>query len=194
LSVGGFDVNNANFRPSVIGGAMIGYDFVNTGFGGYAYPDWMKYFSVATDFTYNRLNLSDVGGVGVNSNFNGYAAVWTFMLMAHYGFLPDSEVPTGRVVPYIGVGPGIVFSGMDFSVAVPANRVTNNTNARFGSTATNVALVVEPGIRFMALKNVSVDTAFRWRRCVTTWDFDNVTVKADPLNQLSFLLRANYHF
>ena len=43
----------------MIGGVTIGYDFVNAGFGGYAYPDWMKYFSFALDFTYNRLTIQD---------------------------------------------------------------------------------------------------------------------------------------
>ena len=43
----------------MIGGAIIGYDFVNAGFGAYAWPDWMKYFSFAMDFTYNRLTIQD---------------------------------------------------------------------------------------------------------------------------------------
>ncbi len=64
------DVGNASgsanvfIRPSVIGGAIIGYDFVNSGFGGANFPSWMQYFSVATDITYNRLvtqqNLGDL--------------------------------------------------------------------------------------------------------------------------------------
>ena len=58
----------------------------------------------------------------------------------------------------------------------------------------NVALVVEPGIRFMCMKNVSVDTAFRYRYSQPSWSEDVVTVKANPLNQMSFLVRANYHF
>ncbi len=58
----------------------------------------------------------------------------------------------------------------------------------------NVALVVEPGIRWMALKNVSIDTALRYRYAVPSWDANNVTIKANPLNQFAFLVRANYHF
>ena len=79
--------------------------------------------------------------------------------MAHYGFLPDSEVPSGRINPYIGVGPAIVWSGADLSsrsswLAGPTPGLRSSTN---------VALVVEPGIRWVALKNVSIDTALRWR-------------------------------
>ena len=44
-------------NPQVIGGLTVGYDFVNSGFGAYAWPDWMKYFSFATDFTYNRFSI-----------------------------------------------------------------------------------------------------------------------------------------
>jgi len=51
---------NTFIRPSVIGGATIGYDFVNAGFGGRAWPDWMRYFSFAMDYTYNRLTSNKV--------------------------------------------------------------------------------------------------------------------------------------
>ncbi len=58
----------------------------------------------------------------------------------------------------------------------------------------NVALVVEPGIRWVCFKNVSIDTAFRYRYSVPSWSTDDVTIKVNPLNQFAFLLRANYHF
>jgi len=202
FTVNGSGTGSTDIMPSVLGGMTIGYDFVNAGFGAYAWPDWMKYFSVATDVTYNRLMVQDGvntwGGPGLgaflppNSRLNGYEVVWTFMLMAHYGFLPDSEVPSGRINPYIGVGPGIVWTGLDFTL--PVNSVTRNTNSRFSTTSTNIALVVEPGIRWMALKNVSVDTAMRWRYSVPSWSNDIVTLKADPLSQWGVLVRANYHF
>jgi opacity protein-like surface antigen len=196
LDLNGVDLGSTNFNSAVIGGGTIGYDFVNAGFGAYAWPDWMKYFSFATDLTYNKVGFNAGGGGLANvlprgSRFNGYCVAWTFLFMAHYGFLPDSEVPSGRINPYIGVGPAIVWSGGDFSTA---QRFVNlRVNTRRSVSATNVALVVEPGIRWVALKNVSIDTAFRWRYCVPSWG-DNITVKADPLNQYSFLVRANYHF
>ena len=58
----------------------------------------------------------------------------------------------------------------------------------------NIALVVEPGIRWVCFKNVSVDTAMRYRYSQPSWGFNSVTLKANPLHQLAFLLRANYHF
>jgi len=177
------------FKPSVIGGAIIGYDFVNSGFGAYAWPDWMKYFSFATDITYNRLHLNNISNISIGQfNFpntsvhvgvDGYCVAWTFLFMAHYGFMPDSEVPSGRINPYIGVGPAIVWSGFKLGA---------------GFNTMNVALVVEPGIRWVALPNVSIDTAFRWRYCAPSYSFNNVNLNVNALNQFTFLVRANYHF
>jgi hypothetical protein len=181
-------------NPSVIGGATIGYDFVNSGFGAYAWPDWMKYFSFAMDITYNKLNLS--GGQTWDAAvqafapgryqfgqmaLKGYEFAWTFLFMAHYGFMADSEVPSGRINPYIGVGPAILWSGFE-------NPIGNG-----GVNAMNVALVVEPGIRWMALPNVSIDTAMRYRYAVPSYEIGPLTL-SPTLHQFAFLVRANYHF
>ena len=109
--------------------------------------------------------------------------------MAHYGFMPDSEVPTGRINPYIGIGPAIVWTDLDFKIPTfPPVSGSHSANAM------NVALVVEPGIRWVVMPNVSIDTAMRWRYSQPSWSEGIVTVKANPLSQLAFLLRANYHF
>lgn len=176
----GIELGGINFDGTVIGGATIGYDFVNSGFGAYAWPDWMKYFSIATDITYNPLRVHSIGGNAVLSAVKGYCVAWTFLLMAHYGLFPDSEIPSGRVNPYIGVGPAIVWSGL--------------TIGQFNGNSTNIGLVVEPGIRWVALKNVSIDTSFRYRLASPSYSFVGVDTKLEPLHQLSFLVRANYHF
>jgi hypothetical protein len=183
-------LSEVTYQPSVIGGATIGYDFVNSGFGAYAWPDWMKYFSFAMDITYNKLNIRGASQdafvntvlLGNNIYLKGYEVALTFLFMAHYGLMPDSEVPAGRIHPYIGVGPAILWTGFE----------SPSGNSR--ADAVNVALVVEPGIRWMCLPNVSVDTAMRYRYAQPSWDVDNATLKAEALHQLSFLVRANYHF
>ena len=197
------DIGSVNVKPSVIGGATIGYDFVNAGFGAYAWPDWMKYFSFAMDFTYNRLSAHQGSGIfaalSPSARVNGYEAALTFLFMAHYGFMPDSEVPSGRINPYIGVGPAIVWTGIEGThrTSAPGHPRTNNQRvftSNFGDNAMNVALVIEPGIRWVCFQNVSIDTAMRYRLSQPSWSGDFVTVKANPLNQLAFLVRANYHF
>jgi len=193
----------AKVQPAVIGGLTIGYDFIREGFLGYNWPDWMKYFSFATDFTFNRFDMreqfldftANVGGAGFSGKATlgrseGTMAVWSFLFIGKYGFFPDSEVPFGRLVPYIGVGPGIVFSSFDTAA------LGGNTNS---SSSVDIALVVETGIRFMALKNVSLDAAFRYRWCQPSYTFaffgTTQTVNAEiDANQFSALLRASYHF
>lgn len=190
--VGG-TIGSVAINPSVIGGVTIGYDFVNAGFGAYAWPDWMKYFSFAMDLTYNRLVIPNqpvtfAGGNIRLPSSDGYCVALTFLFMAHYGFFPDSEIPTGRVNPYIGVGPGIVWSGFD------AAKLFGNTGQM---SATNIALVVEPGIRWVCFKNVSIDTAFRYRYCAPSYSVSGVNggeIDINSLNQFTFLVRANYHF
>jgi len=199
---GAGSVSGVGIRPSVIGGVTIGYDFVNSGFGAYAWPSWMQYFSFATDITYNKLEIRGGQTVGYawqvngfsgsgnvplpnNARLKGYEVAWTFLFMAHYGFLRDSEVPSGRINPYIGVGPAILWTGLESSVG---NLKTNNTS---------VALVVEPGIRWVCFKNISIDTAMRYRYAAPSHDFKifNQNINLDTtLHQFSFLVRANYHF
>jgi opacity protein-like surface antigen len=188
---------STEIRPSVLGGLTVGYDFVPYGFAGYNYPVWMSCFSFAVDFTYNKMDIQDNGpGIGRyfpgNSRLNGNEKVLTFLFMFHHGFFPDSEVPTGRVNPYIGIGPAIVWTHVQGSWPIPKQPGFGNGN--WGDDATNIALVVEPGVRFMAMKNVSIDVAMRYRYSAPSWSGNNVTVSANALHQFAPLVRANYHF
>jgi opacity protein-like surface antigen len=174
--------SNATVEPSVIAGLTIGYDFVREGFLGYNYPDWMKYFSFATDFTFNRLDFRQQfrPPLGVFPLSEGTQAVWSFLFMFKYGFLPDSDVPFGRLQPYIAVGPGIAFSTL--------------SPAPVGSSdSTDIVLVTEAGLRYMALKNVSLDAAFRYRYSSPSYSFTGFNVEFDA-NQFSALFRVSYHF
>jgi hypothetical protein len=101
-------------------------------------------------------------------------------------------VPTGRINPYIGVGPAILWSGVDFKVQSRSG--DSRFSGDFGASAVNLALVVEPGIRWMCFKNVSVDTFMRYRYAQPAWTVDDITIKATALHQLAFMVRANLHF
>jgi hypothetical protein len=191
---------NVRVEPSVIGGLTIGYDFIKEGFLGYDWPAWMKYFTFATDFTYNRFDmrrqfvtfippvarLLNQGFYAGTSGAEGYMAAWSFLFIFHYGFLPDAEVPAGRLHPYVGVGPCLLFSGLDLGGMGWGNK-----------SSVDICLVTEAGIRFMALKNVSLDAAFRYRWASPTYGFVAAGVAHDvslDAHQFSFLFRASYHF
>jgi opacity protein-like surface antigen len=191
-------LKNAKYDPAVLGGITLGYDFVKTGFLGYNWPDWMRYFSFAVDFTYNgaqarQQNVDLVAdGVVIPKQFitmfrqEFRFATLSFLFMAKYGFLCDSEVPFGRIIPYVAVGPGVLFS------SIQTNIQTDNS-----ASSTDIALVAEAGVRFMCLKNVSLDTAFRYRMAQPSYiiNVNGGSWKAElDANQFTALFRANYHF
>ena len=185
---------DVSFQPAVMGGLTVGYDFVNAGFAGYAWPDWMKYFGFIVDFTYNRVAIRNQflpvtgsiiagGGIGnitsavfphangylfsaTGATANGSIPVLAFLFYGHYGFFPDSEITIGRVHPYLGVGPAIAWTNLDLG---PYGMGT--------ATSTNIALAVEGGVRFILLPNVTCDLGFRYRYLQPSWSHGgNMTV------------------
>jgi len=215
--------SSVSFEPAVFGGLTVGYDFVNTGFAGYDWPSWMKYFGVIVDFSYNRVAVRNqflpVSGAVTINGANRFSAVFpngvghlfdntgdtsngciptlSFMVYGHYGFFPDSVVPIGRVHPYLAVGPAVAWTALDLG---PYGLGTQ--------TSTNIALAAEGGVRFILLPNVTWDIGLRYRYLVpSAWTASgNVSVagyvlspgavraQVDSINAFTVLTRVNYHF
>lgn len=209
--------------PAVVGGLKLGTWFVKEGFLGMNYPDWMKYFGFYLDFSYHRLDFRRqkgnsvsfdylVGGSNSTNNIffsEGTATTLAFMFAGRYGFLSDSEVPFGRLQPYVGVGPAILFSSQrpnisSNSIFNPPPVFLNPYSIKPGSdSSVNLALAVEAGIRYMCLKNVSLDLSFKYRLANPHYNY----AYTDPLdgtsqefslnptyNLFSLQLGAAYHF
>jgi len=190
---------NVKRDVAALGGIIIGYDFVKEGFLGYNYPEWMKYFSFCTDFTYNRAtsrsqtvySVYDAGFTTPEEiHMEMSLACWSFLFKARYGFFPDSEVPFGRLQPYLMVGPGILFS------SVRADFFYGATGSHASSV--DIALVTEAGIRWMALKNVSLDAGFRYRYAKPSYDLHlsggRTTDMTTELHLFTAMFRVSYHF
>jgi opacity protein-like surface antigen len=181
-----------------IGGLKVGTWFVKEGFAGFNYPDWMKYLGFYTDFSYQRLFMRNqkltgvatqsdgdatlLGGAG-NIQSNGMVATWAFMFAGRYGFFPDSEVPFGRLQPYVAVGPAIMFSSMKpkvnaFGTGAQANSLAFSLSPGTASS-TNIALAVDAGLRYMCLKNVSIDLSFKYRYAAPSYTFGGQDGTAD---------------
>ncbi|MFI5330614.1 MAG: hypothetical protein ACHQ2F_06195 [Desulfobaccales bacterium] len=188
--------------PTVLGGLKVGTWFVKEGVLGANYPDWCKYLGFYTDFSYQRLFTNDDNTSGTNYVFfnrgfgafpqnsaaalndqgfmkmEGMVATWAFMFSGRYGFFQDSEVPFGRLQPYVGVGPAIMFSSLKpklYTTNVGGGLGTNgfpSVNMDPGSqSSTNLALAVDAGLRYMCLKNVSIDLSFKWRYAQPSYTF-----------------------
>jgi opacity protein-like surface antigen len=203
-------------NAAVIGGLKIGYWFVPTGFAGYSYPDWMKYLGVYTDFSYHRLDVRQTqftGKVFVNNvlalnapadfESEGTVATWAFMLAARYGFFPDSEVPFGRLQPYVAVGPAVLFSTQRPKITVSQTPFGISPGSQ---SSTDIALAVDAGIRYMCLKNVSIDLSFKYRWANPSYEYRGnlsnpfgvvipTSFKYEPTyNLFSGQLGVAYHF
>jgi opacity protein-like surface antigen len=214
VTVGDFHLNYpGRTDPTVIGGVKLGTWFVNEGFAGWSgYPDWCKYFGFYTDVSYQRLEMPGQrlsGGnyynngavvdlVGGTFSSQGMATTWAFMFAGRYGFYPDSEVPFGRLQPYVAVGPAVMFTTMN-----PKLQANGLNLSPGGDTQAVIALSVESGVRYMATKNVSIDLSFKYRYAQPSFSFSGIngangapaSFKLDPTyNLFSGELGVAYHF
>jgi opacity protein-like surface antigen len=209
-------------NAAVIAGLKLGTWFVPTGFLGYNYPDWMKYFGFYTDFSFHRLDarrqqfgfFSPAGDFVGTADFHseGTVATWAFMFAARYGFFPDSDVPFGRLQPYVAVGPAIMFSTQ--RPKIDNGTPIINSFSPGSSDSVDIALAVDAGLRYMCLKNVSIDLSFKYRYANPGYNYSGnlglgvlgITAQAalptipvrttysPDLNLFSVQLGAAYHF
>lgn len=215
--------------PSVIGGVKFGTWFVKEGFLGFNYPDWMKYLGFYLDLSYNkvdyrhqRMNSVAVDQIPpvfgnapipgwVDNIFYAKGDVFTaaFMFAGRYGFLPDSEVPFGRLQPYVAVGPAILVAHLEPEIksrrllAETPTFINPFTVQPGGDTDVCICLAVEGGVRWMALKNVSIDASFKYRYAAPSFNYNYIDpmygspvgITLDPdFNLFSFQVGAAYHF
>jgi opacity protein-like surface antigen len=199
-------LKNVKSDPAFIGGIIIGYDFVKDGFLGYNWPGWMKYFSVAVNLTHNaftqpaqivqaqelpRRTPKGQFAMDINHAY-GYILELSILFMAKYGFLPTTELPFGRLIPYVGAGPGLFFT-------------ETNTVWGYGYSASSdnlePGIAAEAGVRYMVRRNVSLDAAFRYRYFYPSYD-RTYSPSDGPfrgvgrmvVQSFNAIFRANYHF
>ena len=208
------------FDPAVVGGLKIGTWFVKEGFLGFNYPAWMRFFGFFLDFSYHRLNLGHQRAnyretfLGLNNrgvldfSSEGTAATLAFMFAGRYGFFPDSEVPFGRLQPYLAVGPALLFTTQQprFNFVRFTGPFLTDDQDMASKSNVALALAVETGLRYMALKNVSLDLSFKYRYAEPSYTY-NLSAGANnffiaphsitmnqTLHLFSVQLGAAYHF
>jgi len=135
--IGGRDstARNMAIDPGVTGGIKLGY-----------FLDSCPYIGVEAEGSIGNqsqpsqtVSLSPpVGGTATARATSQSLLVWTMALhlVGRYGFLPDQEVPFGRLQPYVGIGPGLVVLYAE------------------ADSAKNFGLELEAGLRYMFTKNL----------------------------------------
>ncbi len=99
---------------------------------------------------------------------------WTmaFHFVGRYGFLPDKEVPFGRLQPYIGIGPGVVVLYAE------------------DDSAKNFSLEIEAGLRYMFTKHLGGFIEYKYSK---QWSVELELQKLIVNNTRSFG-NANFDF
>jgi len=141
-------VRSNKFDAGVVVGLKLGYFFRSC-----------PYLGLEGETNYNpsqvprqRVSLNRVIGGSTQATMPHDDWVnWTLALhiVGRYGFLPDKEVPFGRLQPYAGIGPGFV------------------VNYDEVDSAKNFSLDVMAGVRYMVLKNVSAFVEYKFSQL---WD------------------------
>lgn len=138
-----FTLSGNHFEPGVVGGLKFGYFFKSIPYLG---------LEIETNVAPNRVRSQAlpasprVFGNNPAIMTNQDWINWTMAghIVGRYGFFKDSEVPFGRLQPYVGIGPGLVcmYDQQD--------------------AAKNFSIDVMAGIRYMMLKNVSVYVEYKY--------------------------------
>jgi len=204
------------FNPSIIGGLKVGAWFNDQGALGGSYPDWMKYVGLYFDFSYHPQNFKSREGNTIIANdlararnlFKSAGSTTTFavMLAARYGFCGDKDVPFGRLQPYLGVGPAVIFTTQKISLSsralIGGALVPYMINPE-SDTDVTPALAIEPGLKWMVSKNLGLDFSFKFRWAHPSFTFHYIDpFSATPESMtlhpqyliLSFQVGAAYHF
>lgn len=173
--------------PAAIFGGKIGCWFTRESVFGVKMPTWLKYLGFELDISYHNLNWpsQNVRVDPLNQKYDikntAYAIPVAFLFMGRYGFLKDSEVPFGRLQPYIGIGPVLFVSTQKLYIG-----------GDFKSTEADLGFAIESGIRYMLRNNFSVNMAFRYSFIPNHLDVDDkIFDQADRARYI--VMRTNFN-
>jgi opacity protein-like surface antigen len=144
LNVGPVTASTLKFAPGVVGGLKLGYFF-------HRWP----WFGLEVESSFNRQDIRPGAAVTLSPPVGGSTRgdvgatrlyVWSmaFHFMGRYGFLPDAQVPFGRLQPYVGLGPGFVII---YSI---------------DDAAKNFSLDFQAGVRYMLRPNLSTFVEYKF--------------------------------
>jgi opacity protein-like surface antigen len=143
LEQAGATTSRVNFEPSLLGGLKAGYFL-------HSFP----YLGAEIEFMFDKHNTGSTqvsltrpvrgSSSAVLPVYHINVSTLAFHFLARYGFLPDKEVPFGRLQPYVGLGPGFVILWSTYD------------------SAKNLSLEASAGVRYMVRKNLSLFAEYKF--------------------------------
>lgn len=187
---------------SIIFGGKVGYWFTKESVFGWRCPSWLKHLGFEVDVAYHRNDWpqQNITVHPLNGQYtieqDGWIVSVCWLFMFRYGFLPDAEVPFGRLQPYLGIGPMIFVSNSSLKFSPPPQ------HTRIQNPEVDLGFGLEAGLRYMVHKHVSLNMALKYRYCEAHYSTDDVIfdreqnyVEMRPTyNLISIILGAAYHF
>jgi len=165
LNYPGFSLNNLVSAPTSQGSAtLFGNQFNNSLTGGVKFGYFTRsipYLGLEVESSVNN-SYVDRRTLSVNRPIQGASRVavpndfwvnWTtaLHLVGRYGFLPDKEVPFGRLQPYVGIGPAFIIMYEEVD------------------SAKNFGIDVMAGVRYMFTKNIGAFVEYKFNY---QWDVE----------------------
>jgi len=148
INVGKFTINNNKFDAGVAGGIKLGYFFKNCPYLGLEGESGVSPNNVSGQT--RSVSPAVLGSTQVTVPGTSWLNWITALhIVGRVGFLKDSEVPFGRLQPYVGIGPAV-------DVIYDPN-----------DSAKNFALDVMGGVRYMFMKNLSAFVEYKYNHQVS---------------------------
>lgn len=139
----GVSTSRVNFEPSPLGGLKAGYFL-------HSFP----YVGAEIEFMFDKHNTGtrqvslsrpvQNAATALLPVYHINVSTLAFHFLLRYGFLPDKEVPFGRLQPYVGLGPGFVILWSTYD------------------SAKNFSLEASAGVRYMVRKNISLFAEYKF--------------------------------
>jgi opacity protein-like surface antigen len=218
-----FDVPTKRTASTFLGGLKLGLWFDKTGclkFGG---PDWLKHLGFYLDLGFNPLdynhkikskihytqdNDSHSAHAKIHLSSEGSSETLAFMFALRANCFKTKKIPYGRLQPYIGIGPSVLFTSQRTKLTVlPHSTDYNNFSIillnpykikpKHKNSKADISLSVDAGLRQMLLHNLSLDYSFKYRFAPISFKYHNddkpISIK-HRYNLFSFQLGLGYHF
>lgn len=225
---GSFDVPTKQTASTFVGGFKLGLWFDKMGSVKFDGPECLKHLGFYLDLSFNPLNYnhkiksvkirytedpssykdSHTARAKIHLSSKGSSETLAFMLALRANYLKTKKIPTGRLQPYLGIGPSVLFTSQKTKLTVYPHTIDDNNfslilsnpykiKPKHKCSKADISLSVDAGIRQMLYKNLSLDYSFKYRLAPISFRYQNddepISIK-HRYNLFSFQLGLGYHF